>query len=272
LVLLLVLLSAALHAGWNAFIKSEPDTRAASVLVVIGAALVSALMATFVGPGRVPLDAWDEVLFVGVVEGLYFATLAGVLTRLPLQSAYGLSRGLGLLLVWPISVFWLGEEVTAFHLIGAATLSLGMFCLVQRTTSRAGIAWALMAASTIALYPVGYKRALTAGVSPYPLFSLSLAVGLFFILPALGRSAFPRLRAAAARSPWRLSFSAMTCAASFLIFLYALETGGAGRLTALRNTSVLFASLFGWLSGEPMTRRSILAALLMTTGAVLVAD
>jgi len=219
----------------------------------------------------VPLSAWDEVLFVGVVEGAYFVTLAGVLTRLPLQSAYGLSRGLGLLLVWPISVVWLGEQVTALHLTGALLLAVGLFWVVQRTTSRSGLLWALMAASTVSLYPVGYKRALSAGVSPYPLFALSLFIGLFFMVPALGRRALPRLRIAFTLSPWRLVLSAGVCAASFLIFLIALKHGGAGRLTALRNTSVLFASIFGWVGGEPMTRRSILAAVFMTLGAVLVA-
>ena len=59
------------------------------------------------------------------------------------------------------------------------------------------------------------------------------------------------------------------CAASFLIFLVALREAGAGLVLTLRNTSILFAVLFGWLLGEPPHRRTAVGALLVAFGAAL---
>jgi drug/metabolite transporter (DMT)-like permease len=65
---------------------------------------------------------------------------------------------------------------------------------------------------------------------------------------------------------------AALCAASFLLFLFALRATGAGRITGLRNLSVLFAALWAWRTGEPMSRRGWASALALAIGAVLLAE
>jgi drug/metabolite transporter (DMT)-like permease len=291
LLIAIVLSSAALHAAWNALIhhapreassrsagvrpsfgtlKRERDPRAASVLVMAGAAFVSAVLALTIGPSSMPQAAWPSVLVAGAVEAAYFVALGGALQRLPLQTAYGVSRGLGVLLVWPLSVWLTGEHASAVHISGAIVLAVGLGSLVERRREGAALGWAIAAAVTVAAYPVAYKRALDAGAAPFSLFALSLTIGLPATVAALGRDAPLRLLSAARASGGRLAFAALMCAASFLLVLVALETLGAGRVTALRNTSVLFASIYGWMAGEEMSARTVGAALLMALGAVLV--
>ncbi len=265
--ILLGLTSAITHAGWNALLKREQDTRAAAVVIIAGAALVSAALAVTIGPAQVPRPAWPAVAGAAVIEGVYFVALSSAMQKLSLQTAYGLSRGLGLLLVWPASVWLQGEAASPLHLGGAAVLSAGLFMLVERGGSRGGLAFAVLTAVTIAVYPLTYKAALAAGVAPFSLFALSLAGGLPAAFLALGREALPRVRAA---MRWRLLFAALTCATSFLLFLRALESMGAAQLTAVRNTSVLFAFLMAWAMGEPRTPRTVLAAVMMTLGAIMV--
>ena len=46
----------------------------------------------------------------------------------------------------------------------------------------------------------------------------------------------------------------LLAAASFLIFLFALQRAGAGAVFTLRNTSIVFAQLFSWALGERPTQ------------------
>jgi drug/metabolite transporter (DMT)-like permease len=268
-VLAAIFASAILHATWNALLKRSDDTSAGSVVIVAGAALLSIIAGLIAGEVRVPIDAWPYLLATGLIEGVYFITLSRALTELPLGSAYGISRGLGLLLIWPFSILFFGETLGLEAGLGAALLSVGLLMLVSRVDSRRGLVFAVACGLSITAYPLAYKRALMAGVDPCPLFAISLAVALPILVLGFGYDRWRRLRSAVRARPGRLSLGAAICAASFLLFLVALKAEGAGRVTALRNTSVLFASIFGWLSGEPRTPRSMASAFAITAGAVL---
>lgn len=269
LALAAILGSAAIHAAWNALLKGAPDVGASSVAVSAGAAALTAVLGLAVGPWAVPDAAWPMVAAAGLVEGAYFVTLSRALTRLPLGTAYGVSRGAGLLFVWPLSVAVLGETATALEMFGAVLVSLGLFTLVRRGGSRAGLASAAACAASVGLYPVAYKAALERGASPYPLFALALAIALPVQVALLGDGRRQRLASALRGAPWRLGLASLLCAASFLLFLAALQACGAARLTGLRNTSVVFAAAFGWAQGEPSGARNVASALAIAAGALL---
>lgn len=265
----LVLASAAAHAVWNALVKRRTDPEAAAVLVVLGAAGCAALLGVARGewiPGR--SIGW--VLASGLVEGVYFVTLGRALARLPLGTAYGLSRGGGQLVTWPVSVVWMGEGATATAAAGAAALVAGLVARVRPPLSVDGLGWAAGCALAIGAYPLTYQAALRAGAPPSLLFASSLAVALPLQVLALGAAPGRRLRAAAGDGRGELAVAAGLCAASFLLFLAALATGGAGRASAVRNTSIAFATLLGWAAGERLDGPAWAGAAAITAGAVLV--
>lgn len=266
----LVLISALLHATWNALLKQARDTEAAAVIVVLGASLVSGVLALTVGPRQIPSAAVPWLLAAGAIEGVYFVTLAAALHRLPLQSAYGISRGLGVLIVWPVAALGLGEAVSALSLGGAALLSFGLFVQMRAVPRSSGVLFALACAGAIALYPVTYKRAIDLGIAEFSLFALSLAMAAPLQLLTLGRARVTRLRAAVADRN-RLVIASSLCAASFLVFLSALKTQGPAHVSALRNTSVLVAAMYGWARGETFDARNVLSAAAIALGALLVA-
>lgn len=270
LAIALVLLSAVLHATWNAMLKRAPDPRVSAVVIVVGAASLSALLALALGESWPAAGAWPWIVASSLIEAGYFVTLTLALERLPLGTAYGLSRGGGQLIVWPVSILVLHEAAEPLALIGAVVLAAGLFALVQGGGHRAGLVFAGLCAVFIGLYPVAYKAALHAGAGRATLFSLSLAGAVPAQLLLVGKGAWPRLASAVRAAPWRSVLAATLCAVSFLSFLAALELEGAARLTALRNTSVVFAALWGWSQGEPRTVRSLASALAISAGAVLV--
>ena len=127
----LVLISAFLHAAWNALLKREPDKDRALIAAVSVGALLATLdaivracvegVAPFATP---PAVLWS--LVAGGFEQLYFLGLARALDRGPLGPVYTISRGGAVVVVYPLSVLLFGELVTTASLVGAAIVVSGL--------------------------------------------------------------------------------------------------------------------------------------------------
>jgi drug/metabolite transporter (DMT)-like permease len=288
----LVLLSAFLHAAWNALLKRERDKDAAGAVVLAVAAAVAAiaaLIAALAGPG-VPFadrSALGFAVAAGLFEAGYFITLVLALARGPLGLVYTVSRGGAILLVWPVSVLWLHEPVTTPVVAGSLVLAGGLLlgpilgavgfprsararlAGLERGGDPRSVRLACLCGAFIAAYHLCYKRAMAAESSAAAVFAVALAVALPINLARLGGAARRQLPGVLARRPGPLLLAGALCAASFLIFLVALRDVGAGLVLTLRNSSILFAVLLGWLLGEPTSRRDLAGALLVACGAAL---
>ena len=73
--LALVLLSALLHAGWNALAKRSRDPLAFNVVLSAVPAAVAVPLLAFFDPGEVPRSVWWLMTVTGVAHGLYFLWL-----------------------------------------------------------------------------------------------------------------------------------------------------------------------------------------------------
>ncbi len=273
---LLVLASAVLHAAWNALLKRHASPRLAGALILTIAALtasVPALVSDAVAfPSRAALG-WT--LAAGLGEAAYFVTLARALDAAPLGIAYTITRGGSIVVVWPLSIL-LFHERAGLGAIAGVVLVLGGLVLTGMPSRGApdprrasGIAWAIACAVFIASVYLFYKRALGLGASPTALFAVSLLVAAPLNVVALGTGAPRRLWAALRESPGTLVGAGVVCTASFLLFLGALHESGAGRVLTLRNTSVVFAHAFAWMSGVVPPRPVLMGAALVVAGAAL---
>ncbi|KFE65259.1 EamA family transporter [Hyalangium minutum] len=273
-VLMLVLLSAFFHALWNALLKRHEDPEAGVVGVITVDVVLGALWALGLRGEAFPTRAgWLWGLSAGVCEGLYLFSLARSLSNAPLGLAYTVARGGALLLVWPVSVLWLGEALTSLTVAGALVLSagLGVTGLVRPSgPSSRGVVWAAASAVCIAGYHVSYKQALGTGAQPPALFALGLGVALPMLL---FMHSSREKRAAVLRqvrlSPWLMLATGTVSTLSFALLLTALAGGGAGAVLTLRNTSIAFALGLAMLQGERPGRRQLSGAVLVMAGAVL---
>lgn len=268
----LVLLSAALHAGWNALLKRDADPRDAA-LAVVAVAAAAALLAAPLFPGRAfPAPsgaAWSAA--AGAFETAYFWTLARALAGAPLGVAYPVARGGALVLLWPVSVLWLGERAGLAAAGGAALVCAGIAAAAfdgRRAPGR-GAAWAVACAATIAAYTLCYKQALRTGADAAAVTALSLGVALAASAAARGR---PGVRAALARvraRPAGLVAAGLAAAGSFVLFLLAMRLTGAAAASTLRNVSIVFAQVLALALGEHPPRRQWLGAAAIVAGAAL---
>jgi drug/metabolite transporter (DMT)-like permease len=270
---LLITLSAALHAAWNYAVRRHGSVRAATAILVMGSVAITLPLAlAFSGAG------WGRALPWGVLAGLgeaaYFFTLGRALEIGPLAAVYTVSRGSSMLLVWPASHLLMGEPIGLRAVGAVAALILGLWLLAPSrgepgvTGSRAGYFWALACGLCIAAFQLLYKGAENAGSNPLQLFAVSMATSLPVLL--LGLGGVGSLRAALRVRPALLVFGSCALTASFLLSLFVLQSHGAAWVMTLRNSSVAFAQLFGWaLLGERPTARAGAGVALVFADAML---
>jgi drug/metabolite transporter (DMT)-like permease len=273
---LLLILSAVLHAGWNALLKREPDKATSSAVVLAVATAVTATFVPFIsGPAFATPVAWVWAIGAGACEGAYFVTLVAALARAPLGLAYTIARGGAMLIVWPVSVLLIGERAGLLSFLGAAAVAAGLastqFQGAAGSARPSRLAWAWACAGCIAGYHLCYDRAIQAGAHTVPLFALSLAVALPINIAMLSRTQRRATVGALRQRTWPLLTAGVLTSASFLAFLAGLAMSGPGAALTLRNTSVVFAQLFAVLLGEPVGRPQIVGAALVVAGAALVA-
>jgi uncharacterized membrane protein len=281
MIVALVLLSAFLHASWNALLKREADKDRALIAAVAVGALLASLVATLRAlhsgvPPFATRASFLGALVAGALEQLYFLSLARALERGLLGPVYTLSRGGAVLLVYPLSVWLFAEPLTARSLMGSSVVLVGLVCSdlrvgagAPRAMPAAATAWAVACAAAIAAYHLGYKAALEAGGAPSAVFAVSLVFSTALSLVRCGRAGRARVAQFIRGSLPRVTLMGALCGGSFLILIEALAHGGAGFVLTLRNTSVLFALLLAWAIGERPRVATALGAALVAAGAIL---
>lgn len=254
--------------------KRAHDRASAPLGMVVVCMLTSIAWATARGDlAPPPAGALFWTVFAGLAEGGYVVSLGRAIRDAPLGLAYAVSRGGAMLLVWPISIALLGERPSAFALLGAAALGVGLVVATvedRKALSTASLRWSWITAAFIGAYHLAYGRALDAGIRPPSAVAISLTIGVGVAHASLA----PGRRLAAIRAlraqPLLLVTGGILSAASFLVFLEGLGRSGAGAALSLRNTSIAFAIVLSALMGERATRRQWTGVAIIAAGALFI--
>jgi len=269
LIVALVLLSAFLHAGWNALLRVEPDKDRGLVGAIAVASLFACAIAAIrwvLGEPPFPTSAaFAYTMLAGVFEAVYFMTLARALELGRLGAVYTVSRGGAVLVVWPVSIALFAEIVTLTSATGSALVLAGL--VLSSLGATAGGTRAHGAG--IAGYHLAYKAALLAEGSTSATFGVSLALSALLSVVRLGAPGRRRLVEVVRTRAARVALMGIVCGGSFLILMEALALGGSGYVLTLRNTSVLFAAGMALVIGERPRRAEVAGAALVAAGAVL---
>jgi drug/metabolite transporter (DMT)-like permease len=258
----LVLIAAVVHASWNRILHAEGDRIAA--MAVAGLAVGIVLL-----PGIIiwpPWAAWPFVLLSGTIEIVYVLCLTAAYARGALSIAYPLGRGVAPLLVTLGGWLVLMQRPTASAFLGAALLAVGLALIAvagRRAGQGAAVGFALLTGVSIAAYSVVDAAAVRV-VSPVGYLGVVLAFqGGILTLVVHGDRA--RLRGSL-RSGIFIAAGAVT---AYLLVLFAFQQAPAGRVSTLRESSVLI-SLF--LARERPAPVVWVGALFVLVGALLAAS
>ncbi|MCB1363815.1 MAG: EamA family transporter [Rhodobacteraceae bacterium] len=271
-VFLSVLFAAFLHALWNAVIKSG-TSKMTGVLILT---LVQACIGLGIGLSRPFPDAtvWLWLLGSGVFHSGYKLFLGFAYEQGDLSRVYPIARGAAPMIVTLISVAALADIIAPAEFLGIFVLGCGIALMARGAffngESRRLVPLALGSAAMTAGYSLvdGLGARVSGDAVAYVawLFVLDAA---FFTPVCLGLRGSVVLRAPL-RDWLRNGAAALASYGAYAIAVWAMTQAPIALVTALRETSILFAVLIGWLAlGDRMDRAKAAAALMIVLGVVL---
>lgn len=268
---LVVLLAAFMHAGWNAWLRGSTDRLRVRTMMVLSSSVLCAAALPFLPPPHPA--AWLFIWLSVFVHLAYNGVLVLMYRQGDLGQTYVISRGAQPLLVSLGAFLFAGEAPSMESLTGICFVSTGIFILAGaghlplRSVGFA-ILTGLASTSTALLDGMGGRVAgntlsFTAWVvvlNGLPMTVLFVAVRRDFRF-------------------WRMSGNDMAAAIgggtiatiAFAMIIWAMSHTPLGAVAALRETSILFALLFGSVFiGERFTARKLVGAAIILTGAVII--
>lgn len=265
------LLSAVLHAGWNAAVKSHArPSEIMTAQMAIGALLgLPALLWTGLpAAAALPWIAGSTCINLVIVTALLRAY-----GLLGFGTAYPVVRALSVMLVTPAATLLSGELLSGYGLLGIGLIVISLLLLASghrghAAVPRSALFWMLLAGLATAGYVLCDAQGVRRAGSP-------LAYG--FVVSATNAAAMFVLQGVAARQ-WRSVATHAAAAApialastvSYLLILWVWSEAPIAPASALRDTSSIFAIAIAvvWLR-EPLTRPRLFAILLSATAVPL---
>jgi len=251
-----VLLGALLHACWNALVKSSGDKPLDTALVHGLGAVVALPFALAVG--LPPADCWPFIVASLCIHVGYYIALAGAYEHGELGLTYPIMRGVAPLIVALGSAAIVGESPSPAAWLGILGITLGVALVGLAHPGQAlhhgkALAFAFANAAIIAAYTfvdgLGVRQAgpTLPEVLSYVLW-LFVLDGLPYPLLVWWRRG-PQGREALrdyVRRRWPVAaVGGMASIGSYAIALWAMTRAPVASVAALRETSVLFATVLG---------------------------
>src|SRR5215208_3726721 len=304
LAIVLVLVAAVLHAGWNVLLKTSGDTLSTAVrLQAIGTAVLVpiGLVAWLnIGAPAVSAAAIGLAIVSGFLEAAYFVLLASAYRRGPLSLVYPVARGSAPLIAVVVGIGLLQERLAALAFLGVGCLLLGIL-LVSRpwqafraagAAQRGAIGFALATGASIAAYsavdrlgvretePWIYGSILAVVASVLTATAVLGGRRLGLLEPAPVRQTVDATGAPAPGARFgglaRDAIAGVLSLGAYLLVLLAYSFAPLATVAPLRESGIVLAAAWGSLRlGEAAGRREATtrtaAAALVVVGAILLA-
>lgn len=272
LALVLILVSAVVHAVVNVLTKRADDKYAMRLLIGVFSAVLVAPVLFFV-----PLPKGAAIWFLiatAFVHALYELLLVKSYESAAFSAVYPVARGTGPLFTALGAILILHEHAPLIELAGVVVVCSGVIAIgVSHRASEGatrGLLYALGTGLTIGIYTLIDASGVRAVEMPFTYvlwFFVAHGVSVLFTAPGIRGMAVVR----EARRQWRLGLG--TAALSIITYgsaMLAYRFGATAQLAALRETSVLFGTALAMsFLGEHMTVRRWIAALVIASGAIM---
>jgi drug/metabolite transporter (DMT)-like permease len=267
----LVLFAALLHASWNAMLRSGRDRFwAAAVMAFAGG--VAGLIAVFFLP--LPARAsWVCIFISAVVHIAYQLLLVRMYRQGDFGHTYPIARGSSPLLIALGGFLMASERLHGATVAGIILVSLGILILAFGGEVHAQhVSAALATGASIAIYSVtdGLGVRLSGNAISYTAWMVigyGLPMPLIFLF--LRRKQNGRFFQGPPREFARAAGGGVLSIVGYGIVIWAMEHAPMGPVSALRETSVLFAVLLGCVYlREPFTWRKAVSSVLIVSGAI----
>jgi drug/metabolite transporter (DMT)-like permease len=281
--LLIVLVAAFFHAGWNLLAKKSKKKMAFIWWFLLIAVIGYLPMFLYFWPQfTVSPAGWACIVATGILHALYFWFMGGAYERGDLSLVYPLSRGSGPLFVPILAIIFLQEQLSFAGIVGISLIILGIYLIHLKSFSVVAFieplralrgsasVWALCTGGTIA----GYSLVDKVGVGlVYP----PVYIYLMFVISLLLLSPYVLVRQRAAlKLEWLVNkgpilIDGFLVLFTYLMILFAFRLSKVSYVVAAREVSIVFSAFLGiiWLK-EKHASQKIAGAALIALGVVFI--
>lgn len=281
IVLILILATALLHAGWNVFAKASKNTVAlmwwATVVGTLGYGVwLASESGIYINSG-----SWFPFLVSAACETGYFFALARGYEQGDLSAVYPISRGSAPIFASLWGALLLGEKLPWFGYVGVGLMAAGVFVaslpadrswIKLQSSIRGSNGWALASGLFISIYSLSDKVAVVA--TPPLIYNWWVFAGnVVFWMPIVWLKGHFKANFEELRTNWRsIVATSVMMVASYAAALAAFALTSASYVVAGRGLSVVIGALFGsYILRERHGLVRIMGAALMVAGLALIA-
>lgn len=267
-----VLFAAFLHASWNAVVKVG-TSKIGAMLIVSVAEIVLGALVVLLRPAIDPA-AWPWVIAASCTHLFYKSFLTFAYERGDLSRVYPIARGAAPMAVALVGAATLPDAVSAREYAGIFVLGLGILLMARGVfTSREDrrlLPFALGSAAATATYTmIDGLGARVSGEAVGYVGWIFVGGGALFSLAMLlwkGWGIVPRRP-----RDWAMGTAGSVASyGAYGVSIWAMTLAPIAVVAALRETSILFAVMIGWLAfGERMDGPKWVAVALIVSGVVL---
>jgi drug/metabolite transporter (DMT)-like permease len=278
LAILLLLSGAVLHTAWNLILKQSKDKYVASWWMVVISGIIALFTLVFTGlPVR---EMWKFAVFSILVEATYFITLSYAYHDNEFSLIYPIARGAapGFLALW--SFLFLNEKPTSGGLIGLGFIIVGLMIIGISTLARSrmtrlhfrGIAVAVFLALLISIYSAIDGAAVKIGHATAYVMTMFTLVPIPITPFIIKQYGWSHLWKEFKEQGIRLSLMGILGVAAYLLAVLAYSIAPLSYSGAVREVSVVFGALAGWLFlKEKMGYMRVVGALVIFAGVLVIA-
>ncbi|MGI9412778.1 MAG: EamA family transporter [Hyphomicrobiales bacterium] len=268
-----VLTAAALHAVWNAFVKGAADKHVSMAAVVLGHAPISLAVLAFV-PMPDPAS-WPYLLCGAALHTAYQLFLLASYRIGDLTQVYPIARGTAPMLVAGISVMFLGVELSTSEVLAVITIGVGIMSLsVVRQSDGLRNPHAAQLAFATGCFIAGYSlidglgaRQAGTALGFYAWLALFNAASFAAIMGVTRPGVLTRLRTDGRRA---LVLGGSASFGAYALVIWAFTQAPIALVTALRETSIVFALLIGvFFLKEKLDLAKLVSVAVTLFGAIL---
>jgi drug/metabolite transporter (DMT)-like permease len=278
LAIVLLFLSASMHALWNFLLKSSDEKYIAMGWQVVLSGIFSLGFILF--SGLPPRSMWGFAIISAILEAIYFILLCIAYSDHDFSLVYPIARGAApaLLVLW--SAVFLREELTVGGYIGLAFITGGMMVIGGTTLIQGngekphlrGILTALSVALIISIYTFIDGTAVKNGPAlPY---GLSMFVMVPFVTtPYLARKyGWDHFSVMWNKNRGYLLLGGVLGLAAYMLALFAYSFAPLSYSGAIREVSAVIGALLGWrFLKEEMGGLRVFGSAIVFTGVMVIA-
>jgi drug/metabolite transporter (DMT)-like permease len=263
----LALGAAFVHAFWNILLARARDPEAATAVALVVAVVAFAPLAAVVwdADGKV----WPYVLGSSAFELVYFALLAAAYRHAELSVVYPLARGLAPVLVLVAGVAVLGAGSSAAQAAGVCLVGLGILLVrgYGRQRDPRGLVFGVAIACCIAAYTLIDNGGIEFANAVTYLELIMAGPSIAYAAAILTWKGLPAVRAEVNLAA---ILAGLATFAAYALVLAALERAAAAPVAAVRETSVVIATVGAALFlGERVSPLRLAGAVLVAGGVAL---